>query len=40
MNKGNNYDKIKHLVEVDDDILASFYCDVISNKRIVHCQKF
>ena len=24
MNKGNNYDKIKHLVEVDDDILAVF----------------
>lgn len=23
-NKGNNYDKIKHLVEVDDDILAVF----------------
>ena len=24
MNKGNNYNKIKHLVEVDDDILAVF----------------
>ncbi|HKO64153.1 MAG TPA: hypothetical protein VJU13_03045 [Candidatus Nitrosocosmicus sp.] len=24
MNKDNNYDKIKHLVEVDDDILAVF----------------
>ncbi len=24
MNKGNNYDKIKHLVEVDNDILAVF----------------
>jgi hypothetical protein len=24
MNKGNNYDKIKHLVEVDDDILVVF----------------
>ena len=24
MNKGNNYDKIKHLVEVDDDVLAVF----------------
>jgi len=24
MNKGNNYDKIKHLVEVDDDNLAVF----------------